>query len=95
MKKDAISIRFRISLKDFDTEETIYMTEKAYNDISNGDKRMFFRGMDMIVDEYFTKEKIEKLKKELCDKIMNADNPFDIYDVDLDGYPVEENKIWR
>lgn len=86
MKKDAFSIRFRISLKDFDTEEIIYMTEKAYNDIS---------GIDSVVDEYFTKEKIEKLKKELCDKIMNTDNPFDIYDIDLDGYPVEENKIWR
>lgn len=42
----------------------------------------------------FTKEKIEKLKKEFCKRIMESENPFDISCVDWDGgYLVEESEL--
>ncbi len=47
-----------------------------------------------VEDIVFTKEKIEELKKELCKKIMEAENPFDIYCTDWDGgYLVEESEL--
>lgn len=42
----------------------------------------------------FTKEKIEELKKNLCKKIMESENPFSISCVDWDGgYLVEESDL--
>ena len=47
-----------------------------------------------IEDIVFTKAKINELKKELCKKIMESENPFDIYCTDWDGgYLVEESDI--
>lgn len=47
-----------------------------------------------IEDIVFTKKKIDELKKELCKKIMESENPFNISCVDWDGgYLVEESDI--
>jgi hypothetical protein len=47
-----------------------------------------------IEDIVFTKAKINELKKALCKKIMEAENPFDIYCTDWDGgYLVEESDL--
>jgi hypothetical protein len=49
---------------------------------------------DDIRDLYFSKEKIEELKNELCKKIMESENPFEIYCADWDGgYLVEESDL--
>lgn len=47
-----------------------------------------------IEDIVFTKEKINELKKALCKKIMETENPFLISCVDWDGgYLVEESDL--
>lgn len=47
-----------------------------------------------IEDIVFTKARINELKKELCKKIMESENPFNISCVDWDGgYLVEESDI--
>ena len=47
-----------------------------------------------IEDIVFTKEKVNELKKELCKKIMETENPFLISCVDWDGgYLVEESDL--
>ena len=55
---------------------------------------------DHIQNLVFTKEKIEELKKKVCEKIMASPNPFEIQCGDVDGgYYIEsendllENKI--
>jgi hypothetical protein len=49
---------------------------------------------DEIESIYFTKEKIDQLKKELCKRIMEDPNPFNISCTDWDGgYEVDEIKL--
>lgn len=44
---------------------------------------------------YFTKERIEELKKEVIRRIENSENPFNIECVDRDGgYNVTENMLF-
>ena len=43
---------------------------------------------------YFTKEKIDQLKEELCKRIMSEPNPFYINCTDWDGgYEVDESQL--
>lgn len=44
---------------------------------------------------FFNQQLINKLKRELCDKIMNDPNPFEISIVSEDNYPVEYNKTYK
>ena len=47
---------------------------------------------EIVKNKYFTKEQIQKIKKELCKKIMEI--PFTIECVDSDGgYMVEESEL--
>jgi hypothetical protein len=49
---------------------------------------------DEIESIYFTKEKIDQLKKELCKRIMEDPNPFNISCTDWDGgYEVDESEL--
>jgi hypothetical protein len=49
---------------------------------------------DEIESIYFTKEKIDQLKKELCKRIMEDPNPFNISCTDWDGgYEVDESQL--
>lgn len=54
--------------------------------------------MQIVDDEiekiYFTKEEIDKLKSELCERIMHDPNPFLIHRNNWDGgYEVEESEL--
>lgn len=54
--------------------------------------------MQIVDDEiekiYFTKEEIDKLKSELCERIINDPNPFLIHRNNWDGgYEVEESEL--
>ena len=54
--------------------------------------------MQIVDDEiekiYFTKEEIDKLKYELCERIINDPNPFLIHRNNWDGgYEVEESEL--
>ena len=56
--------------------------------------RKNYRGLPGKPDIVFTKAKINELKKELCKKIMESENPFDISCTDWDGgYLVEESDL--
>ena len=54
------------------------------------------RQEDLVKDRYFTKEKIEVLKKEFIKKIQECENPFNIYCVDRDGgYNITEDQLFN
>lgn len=49
-----------------------------------------------VQERYFTKERIEELKREFVKKIQETENPFEIYCVDVDGdYNVTEDQIFN
>lgn len=49
---------------------------------------------EFVEQKYFTKERIEELKRKMCEQIMSCDNPFDISCLDYDGdYVVEESDL--
>lgn len=49
---------------------------------------------EFVKQKYFTKERIEELKRKMCEQIMSCDNPFDISCLDYDGdYVVEESDL--
>ena len=51
---------------------------------------------DLVQSKYFTKERIEELKKEFIKKIQESDNPFKISCVDIDGgYEITEEKLFN
>lgn len=88
MNKEVIARRFRISLDVELPEETVFITEEAYAD-------EFKNNIESMQNAYFNKDKIKELKKKLCDMIMSSDDPFSIYDVDMDMYSMSEDKIWK
>lgn len=93
MKQEAYAIKFSINL-DLDINETVYMSCDAFNKLPC----LLYCGIhdtDSIIPKYFTKKKIKELKRKICEQIMNSENPFSIHEVDLNGYLVEEDKIWK
>jgi hypothetical protein len=51
---------------------------------------------DLIKEKYFTKEKIDELKKEFIKMIEDSDNPFYIYCYDTDaGYNITEEQLFK
>ena len=69
--------------------DTIFITE---DDFENECQRQ----EDLVKDRYFTKEKIEVLKKEFIKKIQECENPFNIYCVDRDGgYNITEDQLFN
>ena len=87
-EKEVRAIRFRITLDIELPDESVFITDEAYYD-------EFKNNTELMQNAYFNKDKIKELKKELCDMIMSSKNPFSIYDVDYDVYPVREDKIWE
>lgn len=93
-KEEVHAITFRVNLNKDSFKETVYMSYPAFeklpitSDYGTHDT-------NSIIPEYFTQEKINEFKKKICEEIMNTENPFSIYEIDLDGYPVDKNKIWK
>lgn len=51
---------------------------------------------DLVQEKYFTKERIDELKKKLVDRIMAEENPFYISCVEVDGgYNVTEEELFK
>ena len=49
---------------------------------------------DRVSEIYFDKEKIDAIKQQLCNLIMQTENPFHIYCTDWDGgYTVDEQQL--
>ena len=66
--------------------------EKNFSEIDEWDKIQLVE--DEIEKIYFTKEEIDQLKYELCERIMNDPNPFSIHCNDWDGgYEVDESEL--
>lgn len=50
----------------------------------------------LVLEKYFTKEKIEELKQKFIKEIQESENPFYIYCVDRDGgYNVKEEELFN
>lgn len=51
---------------------------------------------DLVKEKYFTKEKIDELKKEFIKMIEESDNPFYIFCYDTDGnYNITEDQLLK
>lgn len=51
---------------------------------------------ELVKEKYFTKEKIDELKKEFIKMIEETENPFFIYCYDEDeGYNITENELFN
>lgn len=51
---------------------------------------------NLVLEKYFTKEKIEELKQKFIKEIQESENPFNIYCVDVDGgYNVTEEELFN
>lgn len=54
------------------------------------------RQENLVLEKYFTKEKIEVLKLKFIKEIIESENPFDIYCIDRDGgYFVTEDMLFN
>lgn len=54
------------------------------------------RREDLVKEKYFTKEKIDELKKEFIKMIEESDNPFYIFCYDTDGnYNITEEQLFK
>lgn len=92
--KEVHAIKFRLYFNDT-FETTVYMTNEEFSKLHEEKNEWDSKDIDKIIPEYFTKDKIQKYKEELCRKIMESENPFSIHDCDLDMYNVDENLIWK
>ena len=90
--------RYDISL-DVDLESVYIYTNIDFCEKLGDDESDTCEVMNKVEDHIqnlvFTKEKIEELKKKVCEKIMNTDNPFYIQCGDWDGgyYIDSENDL--
>lgn len=79
--KEAHAIKFRLYFDD--TFETIvYMTDEKFSKLPEEETGWYSKDTEQIIPEYFTKDKIQKYKEELCKKIMESENPFSIHECD-------------
>lgn len=93
---------FRVHLKDELELDNIYVYVKPFPEPPIGtatdEERYELRGRqeNLVLEKYFTKEKIEELKQKFIKEIQESENPFDIYCVDRDGgYNVKEEELFN
>jgi hypothetical protein len=94
--------KFRISLKWelSDVDVTIYT--KPFPDFPLGEykseeqvQNYYDAQEDLVQSRYFTKERIDELKRKFIQRIQECENPFDISCVDRDGgYNVTEDMLF-
>ena len=94
--------KFRISLKREFEDEDITIYTKPFPDFPIGEykseeqvQEFYDKQEDLVQARYFTKEKIEELKKEFIKRIQECENPFYICCVDKDGgYNVTKDQLF-
>lgn len=70
-------------------EVFVYTNEDPFKDVDN-----LYEGEDKIHEKYFTQERIDELKRKMCEWIMSQDNPFQISCADYDGdYYVDDSEL--
>lgn len=95
MMKPAHKFEYHLNLKENQYKEIVYLSDKQYNRIPTYINEYWpERDYNSIQKKYFTQEKIEELKKKICEQIMNDTCPFIISLVDMDYQKVEEKDIW-
>lgn len=84
--------KFRCALKWFLVEDDITVYTKPFpDDVNEIDKQT-----SLVLEKYFTKEKIDELKQMFIQRIQECENPLDIVCVDWDGgYEVTEDKLFN
>lgn len=94
--------RFRCSLKWELTDEDITLYTKPFPDFPLGEykseeqvQNYYDAQDDLVQSRYFTKERIDELKRKFIQRIQECENPFDISCVDRDGgYNVTEDMLF-
>ena len=83
--------RFRCALKWYLVDDDVTVYTKPFPDnVKDMDKQT-----SLVKEKYFTKEKIDELKKMFIQRIQECENPFDIICVERDGgYDVTEDMLF-
>ena len=92
--------KYRVSLKYGFDDKCVTIYTKPFHDPvfinEDGYGSECKRRENLVQERYFTKERIEELKKEFIKRIQECENPFDIYCIDKDGgYNVTENELFN
>ena len=92
MKKfvDNDVFKFRCALKWYLVDDDITVYTKPFpDDVKDMDKQT-----SLVMEKYFTKEKLDELKQLFIKRIQECENPLDIICVDHDGgYDVTEDML--
>ena len=76
----------------FEKYKEISVFVKSVSNLLEGN----LKGEQFVKEKYFTKEKINELKKEFIKMIEESENPFNIYCYDEDrDYNITENEIFN
>lgn len=95
--------KFRISLNwDLNDEEIIIYT-KPFPEFPHGKykseeqvQKFYDSQEDLVLEKYFTQQRIDDLKQKFIQKIQESPNPFNIVCVDRDGgYNVTEEELFK
>lgn len=87
-KIDALTIKWGISLSIDYPIESVSITIDTF-------KNEFKGSVDSFQEAYFSNDQIEKMKKKLCDRIMNSDDVFRPWVFEHHESKAHKNKIWR
>lgn len=92
MKKvDNNVFKFRCALKWYLVDDNITVYTKPFPD----DVKKMDEQASLVMEKYFTKERIDELKQKFIQRIQECENPLDIILVDLDGgYDVTEDMLF-
>ena len=92
--------KYSVCLKNDSLYETVYtkpFPEPPIGTATDEERHeLHDRQENLVLEKYFTKEKIEELKQKFIKEIQESENPFDIYCVDRDGgYNVKEEELFN
>ena len=92
--------KYLVRLKNDSLYETVYtkpFPEPLIGTATDEERHeLYDRQKNLVLEKYFTKEKIEELKQKFIKEIQESENPFDIYCVDRDGgYNVKEEELFN
>lgn len=92
--------KYSVHLKNDYLYETVYtkpFPEQPIGTATDEERHeLHDRQENLVLEKYFTKEKIEELKQKFIKEIQESENPFDIYCVDRDGgYLITEDELFN
>ena len=92
--------KYSVHLKNNCLYETVYtkpFPEPPIGTATDEERyELYDRQENLVLEKYFTKEKIKELNQKFIKEIQESENPFDIYCIDRDGgYNVKEEELFN